>query len=151
MGEKELLVATYKDGNIIVREGAESREMYVIQSGNVKVVKCSGNKETELAVLHEGDLFGEMSLIDVMPRSATVKAVGETKVLAIDHEAFLKQAREDPTFAFTVMRDMGRKIRVANALLSTAIEMLKAVQGSESFLSRTEELETELEKLISVQ
>ncbi|MFQ5957238.1 MAG: diguanylate cyclase domain-containing protein [Candidatus Brocadiales bacterium] len=141
MTNEEFLRTTYKDGDIIVKEGTKSREMYIIQAGKVKVVKGSGNEEIELGVLHEGDIFGEMGLLDTKPRSATVKAVGKAKVLAIDRGVLLKRIEEDPAFALVIMRNMGQKIRGTNTLLSAALEMLKTVQDSKSLQSRTEALE----------
>lgn len=127
MGEEGFLGKTYKDGDVIVQEGTESREMYVIQSGQVKVVKGSGNTEAVLAILKDGDMFGEMSLLDAKPRSATVKALGEARVLAIDHEMFLKRVRVDPTLALSVLRQMGHRIRDLNSKLNAAIEKLDHV------------------------
>ena len=127
MGEEGLLGRTYKDGDVIVAEGTESREMYVVQSGKVKVVKGGGNKETVLAVLNAGDIFGEMSLLDAKPRSATVKALGDARVLAIDHEMFLKRVRVDPMLALRVLRQMGQRVRTLNTKLSTTIDRLETV------------------------
>ncbi len=127
MGNEGLLGTTYKDGDVIVKEGAESRVMYVVQSGNVKVVKKSGDLEAVLAVLNEGDMFGEMSLLDAKPRSATVKALGDARVLAIDHEMFLKRVRVDPALALRVLRQMGHRIRTLDTKLSTALDKLDKV------------------------
>lgn len=127
MGQEGLLGTTYKDGDVIVEEGTESRVMYVVQSGKVKVVKSSGNKETVLAVLNEGDIFGEMSLLDAKPRSATVKAFGEARVLAVDHEMFLKRVRVDPMLALRVLQQMGQRIRKLNTKLSTTMDKLEIV------------------------
>ncbi len=127
MENEGLLGTTYKDGDIIVEEGAESRVMYVVQSGNVKVVKKSGDSEVVLAVLNEGDMFGEMSLLDAKPRSATVKALGDARVLAIDHEMFLKRVRVDPALALRVLRQMGHRIRTLDTKLSTGLDKLDKI------------------------
>src|SRR3989338_11225781 len=99
MSEKAFLGKLYNDGNVIIEEGSQSCTMYVIQSGKVKVVKKEGGRETTLAFLCEGDIFGEMSLFDASPRSATIVAVGEARVLAIEHEGLLKKIKMDPTLA----------------------------------------------------
>ncbi len=127
MGEEGYLGKTYKDDYVIVQEGTESREMYVVQSGQVKVVKGDGSSEAVLAILKDGDMFGEMSLLDAKPRSATVKALGEARVLAIDHEMFLKRVRVDPTLALRVLRQMGHRIRDLNSKLNAAIGKLDNV------------------------
>lgn len=131
MGKEGLLGRTYKDGDIIVREGTESMEMYVIQSGKVTVVKGSGTTETVLAILSEGDIFGEMSFIDARPRSATVKAIGKARALAVDHEMFLKLVRMDNTFVFKVLNQMGQRIRILNKKISNAITNKMAITSDE--------------------
>ena len=123
MSEEGLLGRIYKDGEVIVEEGTQSRTMYVIQSGQVKVVKGDGETETILATLGEGDIFGEMSLFDAKPRSATVKAVGEARVLAIDHENFLKRIKMDPSLAFRTIKQMSQRIRDLNNRVSYALKM----------------------------
>jgi CRP-like cAMP-binding protein len=119
MSEKAFLGKLYNDGDVIVEEGSQSRTMYVIQSGKVKVVKKEGEMETTLAFLGEGDIFGEMSLFDASPRSATIVAVGEARVLAIEHEGLLKKIKIDPTLAFNIIKQMSRRIRNLNSKLST--------------------------------
>lgn len=123
MSEEGLLGRIYKDGETIVEEGTQSRTMYVVQSGKVKVVKRDEGVETTLATLGEGDIFGEMSLFDAQPRSATVKAVGEARVLTIDHENFLKRIKMDPTLAFRTIRQMSQRIRDLNIRVSYALKM----------------------------
>lgn len=124
MGEESLLGKIYKDGEPIVKEGSSSREMYVIQSGKVQVT--SG--KVVLASLGEGDIFGEMSLVDAQPRSATVTALGEARVLVIDHEMFLRRIRSDPSLALSILRQMGMRIRELDRSLSIALGKLEQVQ-----------------------
>lgn len=117
MSDEGHLGKVYKDGEIIVEEGTPSRSLFIIQSGKVKIFKGRGEKETALAMLGESDIFGEMSLFDASPRSATAKSVGETRVLAIDHEGLLKRIKMDPTLAFRIIRQMSRRIRSLNTRL----------------------------------
>lgn len=104
----------YEDGEIIFREGDDSREMYVVKEGEVAVVKASRRGEIELARLRKGDFVGEMSLLESLPRSATARARGKTKLLAIHPGGFLLKIRRDPTFAFEMMQALSRRIRVTN-------------------------------------
>ncbi len=143
MAEEGFLGTTYKDGDVIVEEGSESRVMYIVQSGNVKVVKGRGNTEAVLAMLSEGDIFGEMSLLDAKPRSATVKAMGDVRVLAIDHEMFLKRIRVDPTLALRVLRQMGHRIRTLNTKLSATLDGLEEVP--EGLIELREYLKTQVD------
>ena len=129
MPEEGLLGRIYKDGEVIVKEGMQSRTMYVVQSGKVKIVKSDEDKEIILAVLNEGDIFGEMSLFDASPRSATVKAIGEARVLAIEHEGLLKRITTDPTLAFRIIKQMSHRIRNLNLKLSTAMGTITQVNN----------------------
>ncbi|MDX1429142.1 MAG: cyclic nucleotide-binding domain-containing protein [Rhodothermales bacterium] len=101
----------YQPGDIIVREGEETREMFVIQEGEVVVTKNVAGKELELARLGRGSFFGEMSLLESMPRNATVKASVKTRLLVIKPGSLLLTIRRDPTFAFEMLQHMSRRIR----------------------------------------
>ena len=75
----------YATGDDVVREGDEGSCMYFIRRGSVEVLKNAGdaNRKRRLAVLNEGDTFGEMELIDVQNRSASVRALEELTVLTL--------------------------------------------------------------------
>jgi CRP-like cAMP-binding protein len=109
---------TFHDGDIIVSEGDDSREMYVIQSGAVVVIRNIDGVEVELAKLERGNFFGEMSLLESISRSATIRAVGETKLLAIKPGSLLLKIRRNPTFAFEMLQQMSHRIRRLNAKMS---------------------------------
>ena len=113
MKESEL-GRTYKDGEIICREGDQANSMYVIRSGKVDIIKRSSDGEVKLTTLKNGDIFGEMSLFDHMPRSATVKAVGETVILSIDKKGFFSKISNDPSLTFNILEGMSKRIRSLN-------------------------------------
>ena len=102
------------DGEVIFREGDDSREMYIVTAGEVVVSKKSKKGEVVLAVLKKGDFVGEMSLLESLPRSATARARGDTQLLAIHPGGFLLKIRRDPTFAFEMLQSLSRRIRVTN-------------------------------------
>ncbi len=124
MTKEGVLGRLYKDGEVVVGEGMRSRTMYVVQSGKVKVVRSYGGKEMELAILGEGDIFGEMSLFDASPRSATVVVVGEARILAIEHEGLLKRIKTDPTLAFRIIKQMSQRVRDLNSRLTSAQKLI---------------------------
>jgi CRP/FNR family cyclic AMP-dependent transcriptional regulator len=109
----------YRDGEIICREGDEGKNMFVIQSGTVEVIKKRPEGELKLGTLTKGKIFGEMALFDHMPRSATIRAVGEAVVLSIDKKGFFAKASTDPTLAFNILEEMSERIRDLNQELST--------------------------------
>ena len=108
----------YKDKEIIVRQGEAGDCMFIVQSGHVEVLREDAGKETILSVMGNGDIFGEMSLFDRAPRSATVRAQGEARVLTIDKRTFLRRVHEDPSLAFRILEKMSRRIRSLNEELS---------------------------------
>ena len=66
----------------------------------------------------EGDIFGEMALLDREPRSATVRALGEVRVLTLDKQTFMRSVHEDPSLAFRVLQTMAHRIRTLSAELA---------------------------------
>ncbi len=104
----------YEDGEVIIREGEMGDAMFVVQSGEVEVVRAGSSGEHRLGTLHGGDFFGEMALFDKTVRSATVRAVGEARVLTIDKRTILKRISEDPLLAVNLLKSMSSKIRNLN-------------------------------------
>ncbi len=102
---------TFEDDALIVAEGDNGPEMFVVQEGRVAVTKRIGDEEILLATLERGDFFGEMSLLESLPRSATVRAVGRTRLLALRAGDLLMKIRRDPTFAFEMLQQMSGRIR----------------------------------------
>ena len=72
--------AQYKSGEIIIRENDQGETAYVIESGRVEVTKYLQGKNIHLTYLYPGETFGEMSMIDDKPRSATITAADDTEV-----------------------------------------------------------------------
>ncbi len=107
-------IQNFADGEIIVREGEATREMFVIRKGEVEVVKLVGGHEVTLAVLPRGAIFGEMALLEGLPRSATARARSATSLVVMRPGSLLLQIRRDPTFAFELLQQMSCRIRELN-------------------------------------
>jgi CRP/FNR family transcriptional regulator, cyclic AMP receptor protein len=121
----------FADGDLIFMEGDDSREMYVVLEGEVVVTKkTSKGGEIELARLHKGNFVGEMSLLESLPRSATARASGATRVLVIQPGGFLLKIRRDPTFAFEMLQTLSKRIRMTNDTLMN--ELGRAESSKES-------------------
>jgi len=102
----------YQDGEIIIRQGEPGECMYVIQEGEVEVlIAGEGEKEIRLGVRGEGEFFGEMAIFDRNVRSATVRALGEARVLTVDKKNFMRRVHEDPSLAFRLVETMSHRIR----------------------------------------
>ncbi len=115
------LYRTFKDNEVIIRENDDDREMYVIQSGGATVWKQVENGEVHLCSLERGDFFGEMSMMESLPRSATVRASGETKVLILKPGGFLLKLRRDPTFAYEIIQQLCSRLRRVNEQVAALV------------------------------
>jgi CRP-like cAMP-binding protein len=103
----------FKAGEIIFKEGDAGPEFFVVKSGSVTVRR--GNRT--LDVLHEGEIFGEMALIDSDLRSATVVADSDCVVVPVGEKQFLFMTSEAPYFALSVMRVLVQRLRASNEAL----------------------------------
>lgn len=107
----QILGRVYHDGEIIIKQGAEGDCLYVIQQGRVAVFDESGGMETKVAELGEKEFFGEMGLFEKDVRSATVRALGEAKVMTIDKRNFYSTIQKDPSLAFSLLESMSKRLR----------------------------------------
>lgn len=104
----------YSDGEIIFKEGERGEAMFVIQTGRVRITKKSGGDEMTIAELDSGEIFGEMSLFDKLPRSATASAFGGARILSVDKKKLFSTISRDPTLVFKILESMSRRIRKLN-------------------------------------
>ena len=81
-------IESFEPGEIVIQEGTKGTSAFIILSGAVEVLKRSGDKDIVVATLGEGQVFGEMGLIEDRPRSATVKAMTELRLQVISREGF---------------------------------------------------------------
>ena len=115
----------YQDTEIIVKQGEQGDCMFVIQEGLVEVVKEMDGGEVLLALRGTGEFFGEMAIFEREDRSATVRALGEARVLTIDKKNLLRRIHEDPSMAFHLVQSMSTRIRE----LSDELARIKSAQG----------------------
>jgi len=97
-------------GEVLFRDGDPGDEMYLIKLGKVRISKPAGDVEKTLAVLKEGDFFGEMAVIDGSPRSATATSIEPTELVIFDREVFMNQIRENPLIEY-VLHTLIRRLR----------------------------------------
>jgi len=115
--EKGGLGKMYKDGDVISRQGDAGGCMYVIQDGEVEVIRSHNGSTVRLAVLGQEEFFGEISLFGKEKRSATVRALGDARILTVDKKIFLRRIQEDITLAFRVIQTMATRVNNMNAEL----------------------------------
>jgi CRP-like cAMP-binding protein len=102
-----------KAGDVLFNEGDRGEIMYLIREGKIKITKGKDAEEKTLAVLKEGDFFGEMAIIDGSPRSAGAIAVTPVSLLVIDKESFKEKLRENPLIEY-VLETLSRRLRTAD-------------------------------------
>jgi len=96
----------------IVEEGLPGDYMYVICEGRVQVSKLSDDgREKILEFFEKGAFFGEMSLLDDEPRSASVRALTDTRIFALSRADFLAVMRRSPDVAMSVVQELARRLR----------------------------------------
>jgi hypothetical protein len=98
-------------GDYVFREGEPSREMYIIQQGQVELVKTYAGEERPVTSLEVGDFFGEWSLLEEEPREVSARGVTPYRLLRIDQSAFDQIVREDPEIAIRMLRKLARRLR----------------------------------------
>jgi CRP-like cAMP-binding protein len=104
---------SFKQGEVIFKQGDSATELYVIQSGRVGIQ--FGNRL--LDTLEEHNIFGEMALIDNSPRSATAVASTDVVLVPVSEKQFLFLVSQTPFFALMVMRVLARRLRAANSVM----------------------------------
>jgi CRP/FNR family cyclic AMP-dependent transcriptional regulator len=103
---------TYRNSEVIFKENTLGSEMYIIHSGRVKLTTTAPGHEVVLATLGPSQFFGEMSLCDSEPRTATATAdEDDTRLIAVDHDKFLYLVSQQPAFALTIMHGLCQRIR----------------------------------------
>lgn len=118
-----LSVVSVDAGDTLFREGESARAFFVVLDGEIEVLKKSRRgREVRVAILGPTDCFGEMSIVDMQPRSATVRALGPARLLRITSEEMDALYRHDlKSYALIVLniaRDLSRRLRVTDGLLA---------------------------------
>ena len=112
---------SYGAGEAIFHIGDKGSAMYIIEDGIVDIsVPDELNKQyVQVSVLHEGDFFGEISLLDGLPRTATATAREETKVLVMDRDEFILFLTQRPQVAIAMLSEVGGRLRETNKLVTS--------------------------------
>jgi CRP/FNR family cyclic AMP-dependent transcriptional regulator len=104
-----------KKGDVLLNEGEESTNLFWVQDGQLEVYKRKSNKEVLIGHVYTGELVGEMSFLDNMPRSATVKALTDCELLEIPSESYKQIFEGQPKWLQLLIRTLVERLRRANA------------------------------------
>lgn len=111
---------SFPKGRTIVAEGEPSQSLYVLLSGRAKVQRSdTEGKEVILAVLGPGECFGEMSLIDDAPRSASVITIESCDFMSINKESFKSMLVSSPEISMRIMKGLVKRLREADKKIET--------------------------------
>ncbi len=125
---KNSIVEKFKPGDIILKEGEFGDKVCLLVKGRVKVLKLADMKGKILFEMNEGDFFGEMALIDLRPRSASVVALSECEVISIPADYFEELIHREPQILINIAKALSERLRVSNEkLLKDFLEYEKEV------------------------
>jgi CRP/FNR family transcriptional regulator, cyclic AMP receptor protein len=108
------LVRRHPAGTVLFREGDRGEKMYVIRSGKVQIWKRISESEITLAMLGAGEFFGEMALLEGLPRSASATVAEDSLLIEVEQPAFETLVRSRGEIAVRLMRRLSARLREAD-------------------------------------
>ena len=109
-------------GDVLFREGDSGDKLYIVLEGKVKLGRTSADgRENLLAILGPGQMFGELSLFDPGPRSATVTAVTDASFASLSHEDLLRWLEGRPVVARGLLTQLAGRLRKANDVVADLV------------------------------
>jgi CRP-like cAMP-binding protein len=108
------LVRRHPAGTVLFQEGDRGEQMYVIREGKVAIVKRIADSEITLAVLGPGEFFGEMALLEGLPRSAGATVLEDATLVEVDQQSFETLIRKNAEVALRLLRRLSSRLREAD-------------------------------------
>ncbi len=116
IGENEFS-CTFTAGDRVFEEGQPGNEMFIIQTGQVEILIKIDGEEHRLTLLEEGDFFGEMAILEDLPRTAAARAATDCTLVRIDRGTFDQLVKNDPEIAIRMLRKLSFRLREAGPTL----------------------------------
>ncbi len=132
-------IAKLPAGASIFDEGEVGTEMFVIQAGTVEVFKKVKDTEKLIATLDKGDFFGEMSILEEVPRTALARAKTDVELVRINQSTFDEMLRNNPEIAVRMLRKLSRRLRETTALLEQTVGSAPALDESSDIFAKVED------------
>ena len=107
----------FSAGEVLFREGERGDEMYVIQSGLVRVVKRVGGEYRSLATLGRGEFIGEMAILNGRPRTATALVLEDARCLVIDAATLEQMLSDNTEIALRLVKKLARRLDSADEMI----------------------------------
>jgi CRP-like cAMP-binding protein len=121
----------FHKGHVLFREGEDGEDMYIIQSGRVAIKKKVKDGDAVLAVLEKGDFFGEMAILERMPRSASAELVEDGDLIVIGGDIFGDMIKANPEIAVRMLRKYSIRLRETNKQLEQVMQKGAAAGGAD--------------------
>ncbi len=109
------------EGDVIFHQGDEGPALYIIDDGAVEISYGEGRGRVLLATLYPGQYFGELSLFDGSPRSATATAMKGSRLIRLDREDLVDFVNKNPSAALRIIAEMSERLRQTNELMSRQV------------------------------
>ena len=116
----------FKKGTVLFHEGDEGEDMYIIQNGKVAIKKRVPHGETTLAILEKGDFFGEMAILERMPRSAGAEMLEDGDLIVIGSDLFGDMIKSNPEIAVRMLRKYSLRLRETTKQIETIAASVSA-------------------------
>jgi CRP-like cAMP-binding protein len=115
-------VQTIAKGDLLFSQGDSSHELFVVAEGRIAIAtRSSDGRESMVAVLEAGALFGELGLFDDEPRSADARALTDSEVVALAYEDVRAVLQARPEFLWVIVRLLSRRLRATDEALADAV------------------------------
>jgi uncharacterized membrane protein len=111
----------YAVGDVIFRQGDEGSSLFIIEDGGVEISYGEGKAKVSLASLFTGQYFGELSLFDGAPRSATATAAKTSRLIRLDRDDLVDFVNKNPAAALRIIAEMSERLRQTNELMSRQV------------------------------
>ena len=111
----------YNEGDVIFSQGDEGSSLFLIEDGSVEISYGEGKSKVRLAALFNGQYFGELSLFDGAPRSATATAAKRSRLIRLDRDDLVDFVNKNPAAALRIIAEMSERLRQTNELMSRQV------------------------------
>jgi CRP-like cAMP-binding protein len=126
MSTSEIIKETYKPGDYIFFEGDLEHHFYIVETGKVQIfTKNKAGVRVDIAVVEEGESFGEFALLSKEPRSASAQAMTECTLVKVSDEGYQQLLAELPVWASCMLKSFAARLKNMNHLLQEAPQFLQ--------------------------
>jgi len=135
---QRVAAVSYDAGDVVFRQGDQGSALFVVEDGAVEISYGEGRARVVLSTLFTGQYFGELSLFDGSPRSATATAAKPSTLIRLDREDLVDFVNKNPPAALRIIAEMSERLRQTNELMSRQVSrnVLEEEEGQMTFGQR---------------